>query len=192
MNKLFCLLGESSCGKNVILEEVLKQAKEQNIKLEQCTSCTTRLPRTGEVDGIDYKFVTIHQFDTDYKNEEIAEWNAYRIDNIKQIWIYYTRISDINLTDKSLIKPINPTGYSQLKSQYNDELVSIWITCPKEIRRQRYIQRGALVDNVDDRLKRDERDFKYLVTDYEVLNDGSRSVEEVAKEVLEIIKDEVM
>lgn len=192
MNKLFCLLGEASSGKNVILEEVLKQAKKQNIKLEQCTSCTTRLPRIGEVDGIDYKFVSLYQFDADYKNEKVAEWNAYRIDKIKQTWIYYTRISDINLTDKNLIKPINPTGFSQLKSQYNDELVSIWIKCPKEIRRQRYIQRGALVDDVDNRMFRDEKDFQHLVTNYEVINDGSKSIEEVAKEVLNIIKKEMM
>lgn len=191
MNKLFCLIGESGSGKNVIMEEVLKQSEQQNINLKRCMSCTTRPIRSDiETDGVDYNFITMSQFDSDYKNNKIKEYNAYRIDSVNETWVYYTREEDIKLDESNMLKIVNPSGYSQLKSQYSD-IVSIRITCPKEIRIQRYLQRGSTLDNVNDRIARDDLDFKYLVTDYEFVNDGSKSIEEVAKDVLNIIKEEI-
>ena len=192
MNKLFCLLGETSCGKDTIFKEVLKLAQQENLNIRQLISNTNRPRREYEKQNVDYNFVTMHQFDIDYKNEKIAEYNVYRIDSINQTWVYYTKKDDIKLDECNMLKIVNPLGYCQLKSQYENNIVSIHITCPREIRRQRYIKRNATIDNVDDRMARDEKDFQHLVTDYEVLNDGSRSVEEVAKEVLEIIKEEMM
>lgn len=191
MNKLFCLIGESSVGKNVIFDEVLKLAQQENLNIKPLISNTTRPPRHNEKHGIDYNFVTMHQFDTDYKNEDVAEYNTYRIDSINQTWIYYTKKEDIKLEECSMLKIVNPIGKAQLESQYKDSFVSIRITCPLEIRRKRYLERNATIDNVDDRIARDDKDFKYLITDYEVINDGSKSIEYIANEVLKIIKGEM-
>ena len=41
-------------------------------------SCTTRPPRAGEVDGVDYNFLTDDQFDAMIKRDEFVEWAQAR------------------------------------------------------------------------------------------------------------------
>lgn len=192
MNKLFCLLGESCSGKDTIFKEVLKLAQQENLNIKPLISNTSRPRRDSEKQGVDYNFVSMHQFDADYKNEKVAEYFTVKIEKINEIWVYYTNKNDIDLEKSNFIKIISPSGLSQLKSQYNDNIVSIWVSCPKEIRRERYIKRNAILDSVDDRFLRDEIDFKNLITDYKVINDGNSTIDEVSNEIFAIIKKEIL
>lgn len=56
---LFVVVAPSGAGKTTLVTELLK--REPNIKLSM--SYTTRAPRTGEVDGVDYHFVTREKFE---------------------------------------------------------------------------------------------------------------------------------
>ena len=56
---LFVVVAPSGAGKTSLVDELLK--REPNIKLSQ--SYTTRMPRIGEVDGVDYFFVSPAKFE---------------------------------------------------------------------------------------------------------------------------------
>ena len=56
---LFVVVAPSGAGKTTLVTELLK--REPNIKLSM--SYTTRAPRAGEVDGVDYYFVTREKFE---------------------------------------------------------------------------------------------------------------------------------
>ena len=56
---LFVVVAPSGAGKTSLVSELLK--RDSNVKLSM--SYTTRAPREGEVDGIDYYFVTREQFE---------------------------------------------------------------------------------------------------------------------------------
>jgi guanylate kinase len=56
---LFVVVAPSGAGKTSLVNELLK--RDPNIKLS--ISYTTRAPRDGEVDGLDYHFVTREQFE---------------------------------------------------------------------------------------------------------------------------------
>ena len=56
---LFVITAPSGAGKTTLVEELLK--REPNIRLSP--SYTTRAPRAGEVDGVDYHFVTRAKFE---------------------------------------------------------------------------------------------------------------------------------
>ena len=60
MNKgtLYVLSAPSGCGKGTVLNELFK--REDN--LYYSVSATTRQPRDGEVDGVNYYFVTKERF----------------------------------------------------------------------------------------------------------------------------------
>ncbi len=47
---------------------------ERRADVGYSVSCTTRSPRNGEVDGVDYHFITAEQFDAAVKRGEFAEW----------------------------------------------------------------------------------------------------------------------
>lgn len=191
MNKLFCFLGMSAVGKDTIVKELLEIIKQENLPIKQLMSNTTRPIRKGELSGREYNFTTMHDFDTSYKNGEVIEYNTYRIENTGDTWIYYTLKDDLKLlNDYNCIKIVNPIGFSQLNQAIKNQIVTIKIDAPIEVRKERYLKRGSQ-DNFNDRLQRDINDFRYLNVNYTINNDGSKSVTEVANEVLDIIKKEM-
>ncbi len=59
IGSLFVVVAPSGAGKTSLVSELLK--RDSNVKLSM--SYTTRAPREGEVDGIDYYFVTRERFE---------------------------------------------------------------------------------------------------------------------------------
>ncbi|MGQ0792849.1 MAG: guanylate kinase [Deltaproteobacteria bacterium] len=67
---LFVISGPSGSGKTTLAKQVVP--KLGNLKFS--VSCTTRPPRAGEIDGVDYRFVSEGEFDSMAQNGEFAEW----------------------------------------------------------------------------------------------------------------------
>ncbi len=63
------LSGPSGVGKSTLIELVRKQLPE----LEFSVSCTTRPPRTGEIDGVSYYFLSDAEFERRLDNGEFIE-----------------------------------------------------------------------------------------------------------------------
>lgn len=74
MNKglLIVVSGPSGCGKGTILAEVLK-----NDNFYYSVSATTRAPRPGEVDGVNYNFLTKEKFEELINNDGMLEHACY-------------------------------------------------------------------------------------------------------------------
>lgn len=187
-NKLFCILGKSASGKSTIMREVLSK-----LDIPVLISQTTRKPRENEVQGVDYNFVTMHTFDEDFKDENILEYDVYRIDSLKETWVYYTKKSDLLLPTTSQIKIVSPTGLSQLMSnkQLRDNIVSIYIESPDRLRQKRYLTRAISPDSMNDRFSRDEKNFQHLFTDYIIINDENMSIHEASNQLIDIIEREL-
>ena len=190
-NKLFILAGQSASGKSTMEKLLYDKIQQQELPIKRLISNTTRKPRVGEQQGVDYNFTTLHDFDKLYKNNKILEYNSFRIDSVKENWIYFTKKSDIDLENQSMLAIKEPVGISQLRQQYKDEIVVFYITCPDEIRKERYIKRGSTVDDVDSRFARDYDTFKHLKYDYEIINDGTHSVKGCADLILSLMKGEM-
>ena len=187
-NKLFVILGKSCSGKTTILNEVLSK-----LDIPVLLSQTTRPKRDNEIDGVDYNFVTMSEFDNDYKNENVLEYDVFRIDSIKQTWTYYTKKSDLLLDTTSQIKIVSPTGLAQLMSnkELKNNIVSIYIESSDKLRKKRYLTRCTSPDNMNDRFARDERAFQHLFTDYIILNDENMSINEASNQLINIIEREL-
>ncbi len=71
---LFIVSGPSGAGKTTLINNVREQLEPIGITLYFSVSHTTRKPRTGEVDGISYHFVTTAQFDAMADRGEFIEW----------------------------------------------------------------------------------------------------------------------
>jgi len=67
---LFVISGPSGVGKGTILKEVFELIDDGWYSV----SATTRPPRTGEIDGIDYYFVDHDTFDSLVEREGLLEW----------------------------------------------------------------------------------------------------------------------
>ena len=77
---LVVLSAPAGCGKDTVLAEVKKA--DQNVK--QSISMTTRLPREGEQDGVDYYFVSKEYFEKQIAEKKMLESALYSTNyNIK-------------------------------------------------------------------------------------------------------------
>ena len=69
MANLFIIAAPSGCGKTSLVEALIK--KTQNLYVS--VSHTTRTPRPDEVNGINYYFVSINEFEEMIKNNAFVE-----------------------------------------------------------------------------------------------------------------------
>ncbi|MDJ0726611.1 MAG: guanylate kinase [Prochloraceae cyanobacterium] len=71
--KLIVLTGPSGVGKGTLVKSLL----DRNPQLHLSISATTRQPRSGEVDGVDYYFLTRAKFKQKIAENSLLEWAEY-------------------------------------------------------------------------------------------------------------------
>jgi len=79
---LLILAGPAGSGKTTLCDRLV----DENDRLERVVTCTTRAPREGEADGVDYFFLSDGQFDAKIEAGEFLEWanvHTYRYGTLK-------------------------------------------------------------------------------------------------------------
>lgn len=71
---LIVLSGPSGVGKGTVRKAIFDQ---KDTKLQYSISMTTRSPREGEIDGIDYFFKSREEFEALIKKNKLLEWAEY-------------------------------------------------------------------------------------------------------------------
>ena len=71
--RLLILSGPSGCGKNTVFDELAKR----DCTIGQTVSATTRAPREGETNGVDYYFIAKEDFLEKIENGEFVEYVHY-------------------------------------------------------------------------------------------------------------------
>ncbi len=132
---VFMISAPSGAGKSSLVNALL--AKDSTIALS--VSCTTRSPRPGEVDGRDYRFVSLSEFETLKTNNQLLEWAQVHGN-------YYgtprDRIDEAVDLGQNVILEIDWQGARQVRSLF-PETISIFILPPSiEALRERLLQRG--------------------------------------------------
>lgn len=136
---MFIIEAPSGTGKTSVIKELLKS--DANLKFS--VSVTTREPRAGEVDGVDYFFITDEQYDKHLQSDDFYEF----VDS--QYGARYATLrsevdSFINV-GQDVIFDMDWVGLRQMKQKAAQDVVSIYLLPPsvKELRRR-------LVDRHDD------------------------------------------
>ena len=91
-------------------------------------SHTTRTPRPGEKDGVDYYFLTTEEFKKKIKNGEFLEWEEVYRDNF-----YGTLKSEVEriwTNGKHVIFDIDVSGGLRIKRKYPHETLAIFVKPP--------------------------------------------------------------
>ena len=164
-NIMVILSSPSGAGKTTLTKKI--QQKYQSFKIS--VSHTTRKPRSNEVDGVDYNFVTIDQFKDLIKKNDFYEY-AEIFGN------YYGTLKESvnNLIKKNdIIFDIDWQGTKQLSKFKNLKLIKIFlITDNKEELKKRLITRNQNTpEEVEKRFKAFDNDVKHWVDyDYIVIN----------------------
>jgi guanylate kinase len=168
-NKIIILCGESSSGKDSILNILIKE-----YGWHKAVSYTTRPMRQGEKDGYDYHFLMSNiRFNELMDTGHMFEKTEYKTN--MGLWLYGLG-EDSFVDDNINVCIVNPHGLDQLLEieSLKDRLVVFYITAPFKQRFFRYLKRDA--DNekhkieLVDRFIRDEDDFKGFAIKYNTLS----------------------
>jgi guanylate kinase len=73
VSRVFVITGPSGVGKGTLIRELCSRIPE----LELSISATTRAPRVGEEDGVDYHFLSPADFEARRQAGEFLEWAEY-------------------------------------------------------------------------------------------------------------------
>ena len=164
-NIMVILSSPSGAGKTTLTKKI--QQKFSSFKVS--VSHTTRKPRSNEVEGIDYYFVSHKNF-----NKLIDEKMFY--EHAKIFGNYYgTLKKNVDETSKNydILFDIDWQGTKQLSNFNNLDLVKIFlITDNKEELKKRLVKRNQNTpEEIDKRLKSFEEDIKHWNDyDYVVIN----------------------
>ncbi len=119
--KLYVISGSSGVGKGTVLKRFL----ERNPEFMLSISCTTREPRPGEIDGVNYFFLSRGEFKDCIENDKFLEWAEFAGN------FYGTKkkyISKCLEQGKDIILEIDTQGALKVKNKM-PEAVLIFI-CP--------------------------------------------------------------
>ena len=164
--QLIVLSGPSGVGKSTVIAELFSQ--RSNIYFS--VSYTTRQPRVGEQDGVNYNFVSREEFERMIADDELLEYAEY-VDN------YYG--TSIKLIREKLdagidvLLDIEVQGAAKVRARCPDALF-IFIIPPsfEELSRRLHNRNTDSEDVIAGRLAKARQEFREIPKyDYLVIND---------------------
>lgn len=185
MNKgmLVVLSAPSGCGKDTVFKELCKIRND----VVESVSATTRKPREGEVNGVNYFFVTVDEFEDMIKNNGLLEYAKYNN------CYYGTPVEGVNKAidnGKICFLIIEVQGAQKIKEIYPNCL-SIFLLPPSlEVLEKRL--RGRDSDHeeiIKNRLDIAEYELSFKDKyDYQIINDD---LNECVENINNILSDEL-
>ncbi len=168
---ILIISGPSGCGKSTLLKEVYKNISDYYFSI----STTTREPRVGEVNGVDYFFVSKEEFEEDIKKGNFLEYakvhDNYYGTSLKPI------IKALN-EGKLVIFDIDVQGHHLVRKKMNDSVTSVFITTPSlKVLEERLNNRNSdSLEVIEKRVKNAKKEIGFFDEyDYFIVNDNLES-----------------
>ncbi|WP_338781875.1 guanylate kinase [Metabacillus sp. FJAT-52054] len=164
---LIVLSGPSGVGKGTVRKEIFSQ---DDTKFHYSISITTRKPRTGEVDGIDYFFKSHEEFEEMIKNDKLLEWAEF-------VGNYYgTPVDYVEKTlseGKDVFLEIEVQGALQVRKAFPEGLFIFLMPPSLDELKNRIVTRGTeSADIIENRLLAAKEEILLMdAYDYVVEND---------------------
>jgi guanylate kinase len=154
---------------------------------ERVVTTTTRLPRAGEVDGIDYRFISAGEFDKRISEDGFLEWatvHGNRYGSPKESVI--EGLSE----GKTLILAVDIQGAKQIREKMR-EAVTIFIAPPslKELEKRLTSRSTENAGQIAKRLEAAREELEHVDKyDFAIVN---ADVNQATGELIEIIKSQL-
>lgn len=180
--ELIVLSGPSGVGKSTVIAELLKERGDIYFSV----SFTTRAPRPGERDGVNYNFVSRAEFERMIADGELLEYAEY-VGNYYGTSLKVIRDKLEQGTD--VLLDIEVQGAAKVRAKC-PEAVLIFIIPPslEELSRRLRSRNTDSADAINSRLKRAVEECQAIPGyDYLVIND---SVPSTAREIQTILESE--
>lgn len=179
---MIVLAGKSGAGKTTVAKLL-----EEEHGFKRVVTCTTRPPREGEVNGVDYHFLTQEQFDEMEEKgmfAESAHTGMYSYGSLKESY----------LEDDSVIV-LDPDGVKHIQEGKDKEgyhVLTVYLGGDSGLLERRLIKRGDDPEKAAKRLIEDDARFKGIeeLCDLQFLQTEEMKAEQIALFLSEMAKTE--
>jgi guanylate kinase len=122
--RLIIFTAPSGAGKTTIVKHLLKVREDLAFSISACT----RSQRYGEVNGLDYYFITAAEFKKKVENGDFVEW-----EEVYENQFYGTLKSEVSRlleSGKNVIFDIDVRGAVNIQKYYRDNILSVFVKPP--------------------------------------------------------------
>lgn len=176
------MAGPSGVGKNTIIKELIK--RNDNYAIHK--TITTRPPRNNADDKDVYTFVTREEFE-----QKIASGNMLEYEDVHGNWYGSEKkfFFDSIASGKTLLKDIDVKGQLSYKRILSGivPVLSVFLTAPKHVLKQRLLGRGESEEGMEKRLSRYEMELSFM-TNFDIVIENIEMQETLNKLEAEIAK----
>ena len=164
---ILVLSGPSGAGKSTIINHASDEIGEYYFSI----STTTRQPREGEQNGVDYYFVTHDEFEEGIKAGDFLEYATVHGN------YYGTSLKPVNealAEGKLVIFDIDVQGHRLVRAKMGDYVTSVFITPPtlKELEKRLYARATDDTSIIERRIKNAKEEIKAVDEfDFVIIND---------------------
>lgn len=180
---LIVMSGPSGVGKGTVRKALFEK---RGHRLDYSVSMTTRKKREGEVDGVDYYFVSREEFEQRIKENKFLEYAEF-------VGNYYgtplDKVMEKINAGKEVVLEIEVNGALQVKDKMRDAVMIFIVPPGKKALYDRLRSRGTESEEIiKERVEKADREFKLAhYYDYIVVNDD---VDNAADRIMAIIRAE--
>ena len=178
--QILIVSGPSGSGKSTLLSRLLKEENDLYFSI----SSTTRAPRQGETDGVNYYFISEDEFKKGIDADEFLEWACVHGN------YYGTSLKPVlNALEegKIAIFDIDVQGFNIAKSKFTKNITSVFITtASKNELKSRLQNRGTdSAETIEKRLINAVGEMEHILEyDYFLINDDLQSCYENLRGIL--------
>lgn len=180
---MFVLSAPSGTGKTTMAKRLI----EMDSHIHWSVSVTTRKPRPGEVDGLDYHFVSTEEFKSMVSNGELLEYaevfgNFYGTPRSK--------VEEFLNKGEDLLFDIELQGHRQLVSSARQDVASVFILPPtkKELLNRLQLRRSDCITTINNRMEHVNFELSHWHEyDYHIIN---RNLDESVEKLYAVLRAE--
>ena len=149
---MLCVIGKSASGKTTLIEELKKRGYKKAV------TYTTRPMRPGEIDGIDYHFLSVKDFKSNIEKGFFAEFYDFTREG-KTDWLYGSSKESYLKSDEKTFVILTPNGIRDVKKN-GVPLTVFYLVVPDHDRKRALLKRGDDSIEIERRIIRDNIDFE--------------------------------
>ncbi len=174
---MILLVGASASGKTEIAKSL---SKKYGIK--KAITNTTREKRDGEINGVDYYFLSREEFLNLKEKDKLVESTIYNCN--------YYGCSKSEIGENKCIV-LEPEGIASFLKLVNKDMVTFLLLAKEETRIKRMKNRGDSIDSINKRIETDKKRFdlnRIGKVDFVIETDG-KPIDLLAKQIYDLYQN---
>lgn len=179
---LIILTGKTASGKDTVISKLLTRLPG----FRKVTTTTSRPPRHGEKNGVDYFFISKADFKSKIDRDLFFEYVEYGGN------FYGTEKTQLANIGQGLIWRIDPSRAGKIRQLIDSPILVIYLTVPDSVVLERLKKRSFSQEEIEKRMKEDRKFWEEYKESYDfVVENIPGKLDQTVDKIIKIIENRI-